>query len=80
MNFLIDENVHIGLLLFLKNLGYDVKTSEKGIRNGQIFSLCTNEKRILITRDADFMNSSIYPKTKHYGIILIRIPSENLEE
>ena|SRR3989344_6209452 len=80
MKFLLDENVHIGLLAFLIDLGYDTKTPPKETKNGEISKLCLEEKRILITRDSDFIDSAVYPNTKHNGIILLRIPSENLEE
>ncbi len=80
MKFLLDENVHIGLLSFLIGLGYDIKIPQKGIRNGEILKLCIEEKRILITRDSDFLDSALYPNIKNNGVILLRIPSENLKE
>ena len=48
MKFLVDENVHRGLLLFLIKLGYDVKLSPKTIKNGQVFKMAADEERVLI--------------------------------
>ena len=45
MKVLLDENVHIGLLSFLIDLGYDTKTPPKGIKNGEISKLCLEEKK-----------------------------------
>ena len=79
MKFLLDENVHRGLFSFLIKLGHDVKLSPKGFANGQVFGLAIEEKRILISRDGDFLNTSIYSSSKHSGIFLIRIAPGDLE-
>lgn len=79
MKFLLDENVHRGLFSFLSKLGHDVKLSSKGMENSKIFDLAVKEKRLLITRDAHFSNSDVYPPSKHFGIWLVRVPPEDLE-
>ncbi len=73
MKFLLDENVHRDIFYFLKNLGYDIILCPRSIENGEVFNLAVREKRILITRDADFSETSIYHRQDHFGIILIRI-------
>ncbi|MFA5856438.1 MAG: DUF5615 family PIN-like protein [Candidatus Pacearchaeota archaeon] len=78
VKFLIDENVHRGLYFFLKDLGYDVILSPKGIMNGQVFRLSLSEERILITRDSDFSKNPLL-SSKHSGIILIKISPEDIE-
>lgn len=72
MKFLLDENVHHDLLLALQRAGHDVKVSPRGERDRTIFTLALQEKRILVTRDADFCKPE-YIFRPHYGIILIRI-------
>ena len=79
MEFLLDENVHWGLFSFLKESGHDVKSSPKGIRNSKLFELALEERRVLITRDSDFLDKSLYPASKHFGIILLRVSAEDLE-
>lgn len=77
MRFLIDENVHQGLVLFLKELGHDARRSPKGISNGEVLSLSISEDRILITHDTDFSKDEIIQG--HPGIALLRIPPRDLE-
>lgn len=72
MKFLLDENVHHDLFLFLRRIGHDVKASPRGERDRTIFMLALQEERIFITRDADFCKPA-YLFRPHYGIILIRI-------
>lgn len=48
MNFLLDENVHNGLVLFLSKLGHDAKLTPKSVKNGEVFGLALSEQRLLI--------------------------------
>lgn len=79
MQFLLDENVHRGLFSFLIKLGHDVKLSPKNVENSEVFKLAVKEERILISRDAHFLNSSLYPPSEHFGVWLLRIPPRDLE-
>ena len=79
MKFLLDENVHKGLFSFLVKPGHDVRLSPKGIKNGKVFELSVREERILISRDADFLDAVLYPSSKHFGIFLLRILPRDLE-
>ena len=73
MTFLIDENVHHGILGALSRLGHDAKPSPKGISNGKVLALAVSEKRTLVTHDSDFLAHS---SSTHHGIILIKIPTK----
>ena len=77
MRFLLDENIHRGLLAFLTELGHDVQLSPKGLSNGKVFALAASERRILITHDEDFARWSFPPK--HDGVILVKIPSRRFD-
>lgn len=77
MRFLLDENVHRGLLPFLTDLKHDVKPSPKGLTNGAVLQLAISEKRILITHDTDFAKDQLVEQ--HPGIILVRIPPRNIQ-
>ena len=71
MRFLLDENVHQGLLSFLNGLGHDAAVSPKGLTNGAVFAAALAERRVLITHDQDF--SAFPPLTSHPGIVWLRI-------
>ena len=77
MRFLLDENIHHGLLPCLTALGHDVRLAPKGFSNGRVLALATSESRILITHDEDFAKR-LFP-SHHAGIILVKIPSRRFE-
>ena len=77
MRFLIDENVHRGLVSLVARAGHDAKPSPKGISNGRVLALAVSQKRVLVTHDSDF--AIIRTQPAHHGIILLRIPPENLD-
>lgn len=79
MKFLLDENVHIGLLSFLTGLKHDVILCPKGIKNGELYKLILQEERTLITNDADFIKQP-YRSSHHFGIILLRIHPFDIEK
>lgn len=78
MRFLLDENVHHGLISFLSGQGHDVMLSPKGLSNGAVLDKAISDHRTLITHDKDFAEKII--TFSHPGIILVRIPSKNFEE
>ena len=78
MKFLIDENVHHGILRVLSRLGHDAKSSPKGISNGKVLALAVSEKRVLVTHDSDFLVHS--SGSNHFGIILVKIPTKEFEK
>jgi predicted nuclease of predicted toxin-antitoxin system len=78
MRFLLDENVHRGLLSFLTSLGHDVELSPKGLSNGKVFALANSEKRVLVTHDKDFAANA--PIVNHAGIILLRILPKDIDQ
>src|SRR3989344_6108749 len=78
MKILLDENVHSGLVNFLKGLGNEVIQPPKGIKNGMIFAFAQKESCILLTRDNDFLNEP-FITTKHEGIIFLRVHPKDLE-
>ena len=77
MKFLLDENVHHGLIKVLKRLGHEARLSPKGFTNGKVLALAISKKKILITHDSDF-SDRIFPNS-HSGIILVKIPSKFLD-
>jgi predicted nuclease of predicted toxin-antitoxin system len=77
MRFVLDENVHRGLLPYLASIGHDVVLCPKGLTNGKVAEFAISDDRILITHDQDF--SRLKLPEKHAGIVLVRIPSRNLD-
>ena len=78
MRFLLDENVHKGLFLFLKNSGYDAIFSPKGIDDVEVFKIAVKEKRTLLSRDSDFLDDK-FITSKHNGILLVRISARDIK-
>ncbi len=75
MKFLIDAQIPKKLALFLKENGYDaIHTSELPDRNRtrdrEINRISMQEKRVLITKDADFIES-ILISDKPYKLIYL---------
>lgn len=57
MKFLADENIGLGVIEPLRNLGFDVQSvleKQTGISDTKVLSLANKGNRILITTDKDF--------------------------
>ena len=74
--FLFDENVDKRLENFLKNIGVDVLSKPKGLKNGKLAEFSKTENRILVTNDEDFIH---YSKRKIFSLVWLRIPQNNIE-
>ncbi len=77
MRFKIDENSPFSVKKILESIGdhqVDSVYHERvtGIEDGDLLTLCLNEKRILITLDTDFSNAVLHPRGTFYGIVLLR--------
>lgn len=76
---LIDEDVHVKVISWLKENGHDAVRVPSGTKNGEVIKLAQNESRVLITRDSDFANRFLYPPDKLGGIIVLKIHPPKLE-
>lgn len=74
--FLLDENVHRGLLKFLESQGVDVCSSPKGAVNGTVAALSKEGKLVLVTNDSDF---AWYPSEKVFAVVWLRIAQDDVE-
>lgn len=58
-------------------MGLDVvwilETSYRGISNGEVVNLANNDERAVLTRDSDFLRTSLRKKVR-YGLIHIAEP------
>lgn len=71
LELLFDENVHVAILHYLEQEGYDAKTVQdepgKGSGDDEIMDYCRDTRRVLLTNDSDFLNHE-----KHPGILFIQ--------
>lgn len=74
LRFLFDENVKKELLLYLKLEKYDVALAPKGFMNGKLAEISVSDRRILVSNDKHFTNSSLFPKEKIFSVVWLRIP------
>src|SRR3989338_3944420 len=71
--FFSDEDVDARLVKSLSDKGIDIKYAPKGIKNSKLFSLACKESRAILSRDKDFLNTSLFPPTKLPLIVVLRI-------
>ena len=76
LKFLIDENVRIELVHYLKAEKYSVKIVIPQSRDTEIAAISKKESRILVTNDTDFSKSL---KDEIYSVIWLRIPQRSSE-
>jgi predicted nuclease of predicted toxin-antitoxin system len=83
LRFLADVNVERAIVDLLIQKGYDVKwipDYDCEIEDEKLIELMNSEDRILITNDKDFGELTFLQKTASRGIILIRVPGQNVAE
>lgn len=83
IKFLIDESVEYGIVLFLRNQGFDassISEENPSIADLEVLNLAHKQKRILITNDKGFSKLVFKEKQKSRGVILIRLPYAATEE
>lgn len=68
--FLLDENVRIELLRFLKKSDFDVKLVPKQATDKNLALLSKSEKRILVTNDRDFTG---YSSEEVFSVVWLQI-------
>ncbi|MBI3190831.1 DUF5615 family PIN-like protein [archaeon] len=74
--FLLDENVRIELLKFLKKNSFDA-VQVRGITNGKVAEISRLQKRVLVTNDSDFTNRSLYPKENVFSVVILKLPQSD---
>ena len=77
MKLLADENVFWPLIRLLRSMKLDVawipETSYRGISDIEVIGLANRDKRVVLTRDSDFLKPYLRGRAK-YGIIYIGEP------
>jgi predicted nuclease of predicted toxin-antitoxin system len=73
--FLLDENVHAGLLDFLHAKSVDAVRVVQGSKDSEIASASKAEHRIVVTNDADFTQKST---NEIFGVVWLRIRQKDV--
>ena len=76
LKFLLDENVRIELFNFLKQNGFDVTRAPKSAPDNKLQEISKRERRILITNDEDFIESTV---GEIFAVIWLKIPQNKPE-
>ena len=82
VKFYADENVHEGLIEYLRTahavnitsareLGYTARDDEFQFREAK------RQKRFLLTCDKDFLNHSAFPFLQMVGVVILDVPQEH---
>ncbi len=78
MKLKLDENFGSRTKQLLVSAGHDVETVSDELLNGtsdqNLYKVCCNEQRCLITFDKDFADVISFPPQQTKGIVVIRLP------
>ena len=73
MRVLLDEDVDVRVLAWLREASHDATRVPSGLKNGAVIELSRRESRVLITRDKDFANRLLYLPSHNSGIVILRV-------
>ena len=77
LRFKVDENLPQALVGMLQGAGHDacsvLDQRMGGASDDSVARVCREECRCLITLDLDFVDTRLYPPSKHAGIIVLRV-------
>jgi predicted nuclease of predicted toxin-antitoxin system len=81
MRILLDENVPVDLLPFLRSAGHTAESVNfigwKGVKNGDLLTRARTDFDLFITRDKDFDAAQLGRYvTPQFGIVLLAIPQQ----
>jgi predicted nuclease of predicted toxin-antitoxin system len=81
MKFKIDENLPVEVAQQLRSAGYDAMTVLEQQMGGEadqnLYQVCQDEVRILVTLDLDFADIRCYPPHASAGIIVLRFSRQD---
>ncbi len=79
MKLLADENIGVAVVVFLRELGYNVVSiieTSPGASDAEVLRRAYRDRRILVTSDTDFGELVYRQKKAHAGVILLRLSDE----
>ena len=71
--FLLDENISRSVKHLFESKGFSAEYASKGIVNGKLALQSKESKSVLVSRDSDFLNRSVFPPKDFSGIIVFVI-------
>lgn len=78
MKFKLDEYFRTRTQNIFRNLGHDVHTVVeerlRGASDTELYGVCCDEQRCLVTLDLDFADVIRFPPEDSSGIVVIRVP------
>jgi len=78
--FLVDEDLPRSTAVSLREVGHDAvdvrDVGLRGHRDDEVFAFAQNQRRVLIAADLRFARLLRFPLGSHYGIIVLRPPSD----
>lgn len=81
MRIKVDENLPREATELLRNAGHDAMSVLDqclgGTPDPDLYAICQQESRVLMTLDLDFSNIRAYPPSKSLGIIVLRPGSQD---
>jgi predicted nuclease of predicted toxin-antitoxin system len=82
MRFKLDENLDVGLAVWLESIGHDAKTIRdeqmSGASDEHVFAAAMTEARYLVTLDLDFSDPLRFPPSNATGTLVLRVPVRSL--
>ena len=80
LRLLVDENLPRSLTAALREAGHQVwdvrELGERGVPDDRVLQLAQELKAALISADKGFGNIVRFPLGSHWGIVVVRLPSE----
>lgn len=73
MRFLADVNIAQSVIIFLRQNGHDVLDAKKDYlttADSEIILLAKQEKRIILTRDKDFLDLVLFPQYQVAALVI----------
>ncbi len=83
IKFLANVNIERPIIEFLSAKGIDVKSVaniNKYMTDDNVCELANREQRIILTNDKDFGEIVFFQKKIVWGLVLLRIKGQNVEE
>ena len=71
--FVLDENMPNSVMRLLESRGFSAERPPKGISNGKAAAFAKDRKAVFLSRDADFLNTSLFEPKEYSGIIVFVI-------
>ncbi|MGB9905277.1 MAG: DUF5615 family PIN-like protein [Desulfotomaculales bacterium] len=80
LRFLIDEDLPRSTARLLSEVGYEALDIRdlglRGVKDQEVLAYACKNKMTIVTADSGFASLVYLSPVKHYGLILLRLPSE----